>query len=1047
MSKRPYEYVDEAIRLADAGKIDRAEAAFKKGVEAYQRHEPEGLSFALGRLGAFYIEQGRPDDALPVLRKAVTAWDPPPAVFADLCGLLADRRELDEIFRTLDAWRHNEQERVKRWEDVRDQAQLDRQLEGPAWCALGLASRQAGKGDLAATLPFLDRLLPGLRGQGMEDAYWQARGLTGSAYEQAGDVEAALTHYSQAIEEGSTDRKTFTRLLINLEKRKEYQQALAVCDRATALNPDANWLLDLRKRRARLEPKAQGGKPRGKEVIPEFVVRAGADLINLKLQQKVSPMPQHFALHRGSGLAFLSQGGKTPRLSAHAIADGEIRWTVACDVSGLALGGDTLLAWTRNAPIGAGPTSLSFYDLSGALRATTSIPDAISQVAGHTRGFYLGCRNGALYSFGVDGRRLWEYPVPGSQGKFDSPYLRPCPYYVGTSQEGTFAVYSSFAMVEAIDASGKRRWHWEASEKSSKERVSSGGITIEVSISAGSPLVRSLAVAPDGSGLLVTAGDDVVWLDGQSGKARPVASPKETSQAWLGAPGSNNVIFLSRDGLRIFKAGKNAGALSGLGYVTQVAHHPERPLYAICHRRDCWLVDGDGKKPVHLEFARDPVGVDFAGSLLVVAAGSLILIDAQKVLDAPSPSRRPKPQVEPAIPMLEAQAPPEPTGITPERPSVGPRLTERTLPGRRSPVPSKGKALYINRGGGEVLIEQLALGYYREQGYAGLWSENDYWWQVMTLLYWDVVFARLPNVYDPRLGEFPSRLQDIPRDIFSAEFYARRKTMIAARHEALSSRGVLGLGSTSPEQELRKAWGRHRGKTCRFFDKWQKFSVDDLALATRVLRHEQLVMIMTRLLQDFNANRKGLPDLFLVKGSEPLFVEVKGEREKVDPAQQAWHEYLVQRAGLSVVICRVVVAQGRRIGRQRHAHPRPSARSRSQRRASHTHHATAFPESSRQDAVAQASLYEKASPNSFFPALRKRSLRWSSMVKYVTCHPSFARRTTSSTSRSRRTQSECWNASSRMRKSGWPPASIEAKPIRTASKTCSWAPVLKPGSG
>jgi len=176
---------------------------------------------------------------------------------------------------------------------------------------------------------------------------------------------------------------------------------------------------------------------------------------------------------------------------------------------------------------------------------------------------------------------------------------------------------------------------------------------------------------------------------------------------------------------------------------------------------------------------------------------------------------------------------------------------------------------------------------------------------VMTLLYWDVVFARLPNVYNPRLGEFPSRLQDIPRDVFSAEFYARRNKMIAARHEALSSRGVLGLGSTSPGQELRKAWGRHKGKTCRFFDKWQKFSVDDLALATRVLSHEQLVMIMTRLLQDFNANRRGLPDLFLVKGSEPLFVEVKAEREKVDTAQQAWHKYLAEEVRVRVELCRV----------------------------------------------------------------------------------------------------------------------------------------------
>jgi len=140
------------------------------------------------------MEQGTPDEALPVLRKAPPHGDPPPAVPSDLCGLLADRCELDELFRTLDVWRHIDQERVKRWGDIHEPAQLDRHLEGPGWCALGLASRQAGKGDLAASLPFLDCLLPWMKAQGMEDAYWQARGLTGVAHEQAGDVDTALRH-------------------------------------------------------------------------------------------------------------------------------------------------------------------------------------------------------------------------------------------------------------------------------------------------------------------------------------------------------------------------------------------------------------------------------------------------------------------------------------------------------------------------------------------------------------------------------------------------------------------------------------------------------------------------------------------------------------------------------------------------------------------------------------------------------------------------------------------------------------------------------------
>jgi hypothetical protein len=496
--------------------------------------------------------------------------------------------------------------------------------------------------------------------------------------------------------------------------------------------------------------------------------------------------------------------------------------------------------------------------------------------------------------------------VPGSEGHPNSPYLRPCPYYVQTDQQGSFVVYSSFNTVEAIDSAGKRKWQWQGTEKPSTQRLSSGGIMLQISISAGPPSVRALAVAPDGSGLLVTTEQGVYWLDGQTGRARSVTCPKETSRAWLGSPASDNVIFLSKDGLHIYKAGRSIGTVGSVEYGASVTNCPERPLYAICNRRDVWLVDGEGKWPVRLEFARNPVGVCFAGSFLVVVAGSLILIDVQKALDRVGPSRRSRSAAEAIVDVAGSPAFAEPIDATVETPVQKRRLTERTIRGRKSPVPAKGKALYINQEGEEVLIEELALGYYREQNYAGLWSENEYWWQLMTLLYWDIVYARLPNVFEPRFGEFPSRLQDIPRDIFSAEFYSRRKGLIAARNDALWRPGVLGLGSTSPEQELRKAWGRHKGKPCRFFEKWQKFTVEDLALAAKVLAHDQLVAIMTRLLGNFGENRRGLPDLFLVKDDAPLFAEVKAQREKVSPAQEAWHKYLVEAAGIEVEICRVV---------------------------------------------------------------------------------------------------------------------------------------------
>jgi hypothetical protein len=231
--------------------------------------------------------------------------------------------------------------------------------------------------------------------------------------------------------------------------------------------------------------------------------------------------------------------------------------------------------------------------------------------------------------------------------------------------------------------------------------------------------------------------------------------------------------------------------------------------------------------------------------------------------------------------------------------------TERVISGRRSLQKGKGRTLYLTADGQHVTIEQLALEHYRSEGYDGLWSENTYWWQIMTLLYWDVVYAQLPGVFDPRMGPFPSPMQDIPRDMFSQEFYERRQRLIQARHRFLSNASLFGLRPPSPEQELRNAWRRHQGTPCRFFHQWEMFSVEDLALATRSLAPSQLIEILDHLLLDFNAHRRGLPDLFLVRAGIPLFVEVKAQTERVARPQFEWHRFLRERVLVPVEICRV----------------------------------------------------------------------------------------------------------------------------------------------
>ena len=105
---------------------------------------------------------------------------------------------------------------------------------------------------------------------------------------------------------------------------------------------------------------------------------------------------------------------------------------------------------------------------------------------------------------------------------------------------------------------------------------------------------------------------------------------------------------------------------------------------------------------------------------------------------------------------------------------------------------------------------------------------------------------------------------------------------------------------------MRTAWRRHKGKPARFFERWQRFTIEALVLAARSLELSQLIAIMSRLLRDFAANRNGLPDLFLARDGDALFVEVKAKGERVSPVQLEWHAYLTEKVGVSVEVCRVV---------------------------------------------------------------------------------------------------------------------------------------------
>ena len=196
----------------------------------------------------------------------------------------------------------------------------------------------------------------------------------------------------------------------------------------------------------------------------------------------------------------------------------------------------------------------------------------------------------------------------------------------------------------------------------------------------------------------------------------------------------------------------------------------------------------------------------------------------------------------------------------------------------------------------EGYVEEVALKFLQAKGWDGFWAENSLWWMVMALLYWEVLYARLPGVWHPEFGEFPSTLQDMPQVFFSPNFYERRRQLIVDRSEELRTANL--------SEEIATAYAQHRRKPCRPVENWEQFSLTQLQPVCAVFPNDAVLSCIDRLLRDFRINRSGLPDLILWRDGKPAVAEVKGLGDRLSGEQQRWLEFF-RNAGIHACVVRV----------------------------------------------------------------------------------------------------------------------------------------------
>lgn len=442
--KRPFESIAQAEEAWRQGDLDTAVAFFKKGISAYRRDEPDGVDFALGRYGAFLLDQERFEEAESVLEEAIDLGTDIPAIWSDYARIFAGRHDAEHFKTTV------------------ERMALSTKSQFEADFVLAHARRAHREGGTAFAHEITQWVIEKCAREGNTEGQWAAIGDFGRFLEREGNLERALELWREAFRDGSGDSQTIDRLSMHLEHAKDYLGAVAVIHKALERGLPANTEEGLRKRLARCEAKIEGRPvPRAAKQsdVAAYSIRQPSSSVCPVFQVRIKPSVRSIAVIGNVGRCLAVSNSSSTLIDINLRNGSELR-----RVENLPELGEILLSTTgegigvrRTAAVGQGPTFLTFFDAEGQVVGNSSVPDATSDISHGARLWYVGCRNGLLYGYGFDGVQRWTWETPGASSSTDNVYFRPCPYYVASSL--SFGAVASMGNIYAVSPNGNTLWH------------------------------------------------------------------------------------------------------------------------------------------------------------------------------------------------------------------------------------------------------------------------------------------------------------------------------------------------------------------------------------------------------------------------------------------------------------------------------------------------------------------------------------------------------------------------------------------------------------
>jgi tetratricopeptide (TPR) repeat protein/outer membrane protein assembly factor BamB len=432
--------ISGAEESARNGEVVEAERLFTEGIALY-REGGSGLDFAFGRFGNFLLSQGRTDEAVVALAEALAMGTDIPAIWGDYISILAERHEIAAMFSTFDRlpMRLAEGSSVTEW-------------------ILPYAGRALRAGDAEYAEELCRSVCDQARQRGDAPGAFKAIGQHGLILEKLGRTDEAISEWQNSFDAGSDDPTTVDKLSLALDRAKRFEEAEAVIRAALVRGYRANTEETLKKRLVRIEGKSRPGTR--KTDVPVFSARAGEGFANLVMQRRLSPPIRRIAI-MGTTAYCLGFKGGDGILTRVDVETGEAATKTGfpqfTDLRVLPSGWGIGLSWVGR--LGKGRSSIYFLDPEGEITTTIDLPDILSEVAHGSGQWYLGCRNGSLFAYDIEGRFCWEWVMPGSKPVPENPYARIYPYHVAATE--AFVATSTWGDIYAIGRDGRQLWKRE----------------------------------------------------------------------------------------------------------------------------------------------------------------------------------------------------------------------------------------------------------------------------------------------------------------------------------------------------------------------------------------------------------------------------------------------------------------------------------------------------------------------------------------------------------------------------------------------------------